>query len=170
MDESATNQANDMQAETPAPVANDTPQDDALLALTADLQRTRADFENYRKRVELEKTAAREAGASATIMKLLPVIDVIDRATAQIPADIAENKWVSGVAKVPKTLEKSLSGLRVEKIAVQPGDVFNPELHEAIQFDEESTGDAEVIAEVLQAGYTRKGVPLRHAMVKVTRQ
>lgn len=138
--------------------------------LTADLQRTRADFENYRKRVEAEKVAAREAGQSSAIMKLLPVIDNIERAIGYTPEDIKDNEWVKSVAGLVKNLEKSLESLNVKRIQSEPGTLFDPELHEAIQFDEEATGDSEVIAEALQAGYTLNGHVIRHAMVKVTRQ
>ena len=67
--------------------------------LTADLQRTRADFENYRKRVEQEKQNARMTGEASAVLKLLPVIDNIERAITHIPAEIADDKWVQGVAK-----------------------------------------------------------------------
>lgn len=138
--------------------------------LTADLQRTRADFENYRKRVEQEKVAARSAGQSAAILKLLPVIDTIERAIAHVPADMADNKWAQGIVGLVKNLEKSLESLNLKRIEATPGTEFNPELHEAIQFDEDAEGDHEVIAEELQAGYTLGGHPIRHSMVKVTRK
>ncbi len=141
-----------------------------LAELTADLQRTRADFENYRKRVELEKTAARNAGQASAILKLLPVIDNIERAIAHQPAELADNKWAQGVAGLVKNLEKALEGLNLKRIEANPGTNFDPELHEAIQFDEDAEGEHEVIAEELQAGYTLNGQPIRHAMVKVTRQ
>lgn len=138
--------------------------------LTADLQRTRADFENYRKRVDAEKVAAREMGQSSAVMRLLPVIDNIERAIAYTPEDIKEHAWVQGVAGLVKNLDKSLESLNVKRIDSKPGTEFNPELHEAIQFDEEATGDKEVIAEELQAGYILNGSVIRHAMVKVTKQ
>lgn len=138
--------------------------------LTQDLQRTRADFENYRKRAEAEKTAAHQYGAAAAIMKLLPVIDNIERAIAYMPDDLTDNKWAQGVANLVNNLEKSLEGMNVKRIIASPGTAFNPELHEAIQVDEEAEGEQEVIAEELQAGYTLAGTPIRHAMVKVTRQ
>ncbi|MDB5176626.1 MAG: grpE [Candidatus Saccharibacteria bacterium] len=141
-----------------------------LAEMTADLQRTRADFENYRKRVEIEKTAARSAGQSSAILKLLPVIDNIERAIAHQPAELADNAWVQSVAGLVKHLEKSLEGLNLKRIDAASGTPFDPELHEAIQFDEEAEGDHEVIAEELQAGYTLNGQPIRHAMVKVTKQ
>jgi len=138
--------------------------------LTADLQRMRADFENYRKRVDVEKVTAREDGEIRAILKLLPVIDTIERAVAHIPADIIEHQWVKGVAGLVKQLEKSLGDLKLQKIDSQAGVEFNPELHQAIQFDEEATGEKEVIADELQPGYTLSGRPIRHAMVKVTRK
>jgi len=137
--------------------------------LMQDLQRTRADFENYRKRMEAEKTAAREAGQAAAILKLLPVIDNIERAIAHTPPELADNKWAQGVASLVKNLEKSLESLNLKRIVATPGTPFNPALHEAIQFDEDATGEHEVIAEELQAGYTLGGAPIRHSMVKVTR-
>jgi molecular chaperone GrpE len=138
--------------------------------LTVDLQRTRADFENYRKRVEQEKSAAREAGQSSAILKLLPVIDNIERAIAHTPSELADNKWAQGIAGLVKNLEKSLESLNLKRIEAAPGTEFNPELHEAIQFDEEAEGDREVIAEELQPGYLLNGHPVRHTMVKVTRK
>ena len=138
--------------------------------LTADLQRLRADFENYRKRVDSEKLSARQDGEVRAIMKLLPVIDTIERAVATIPADIADHQWVKGVAGLVKQLEKSLSELNLAKIDASADTPFNPELHQAVQFDEDATGDTEVIAEELQPGYTLGGSPIRHSMVKVTRK
>lgn len=138
--------------------------------LTLDLQRTRADFENYRKRVDVEKTNARESGQASAILKLLPVIDNIERAIMYIPEDLKDNSWAQSVAGLVKQLEKSLDGLNLKRIEAAPGTEFNPELHEAIQFDEDTDGDKEVIADELQAGYTLNGHVIRHAMVKVTRQ
>lgn len=135
--------------------------------LTQDLQRTRADFENYRKRVEMEKTAARESGKSSTILKLLPVIDNIERAVAYTPDELKDNTWVQGIAGLVKNLEKSLESLNLKRIDAKPGSPFNPELHEAIQFDEDAEGDSEVIAEELQAGYKLGNEVIRHAMVRV---
>ncbi|MBH2007514.1 nucleotide exchange factor GrpE [Candidatus Saccharibacteria bacterium] len=151
-------------------IQQDTDAQQQVAELTADLQRTRADFENYRKRVEAEKATARANGQSSAVLKLLPVIDTIDRAVGHTPEELAGNKWVDGVAKLPKSLEKALGGLDVVRIKAAPGVEFDPSLHEAIQFDEEAAGDKEVIAEELQAGYTLGGAPIRPAMVKVTRK
>ena len=138
--------------------------------LTLDLQRTRADFENYRKRVDAEKAAARESGQASAILKLLPVIDNIERAITYTPEELKDNTWVQSVAGLVKHLEKSLDSLNLARIDAKAGTAFDPELHEAIQFDEDATGEKEVIAEELQAGYTLNGHVIRHAMVKVTKQ
>lgn len=138
--------------------------------LTLDLQRTRADFENYRKRVEAEKQSAHEMGQAKSVMKLLPVIDTIERAVINVPDELQDNAWVKGVAGLNKQLDKQLKEIGLEKIDAKPGTLFNPELHQAIQFDEEAEGDKEVIAEELRAGYTLNGAVIRDAMVKVTRQ
>ena len=138
--------------------------------LTLDLQRTRADFENYRKRVEAEKQSAQKIGEEKTVTKLLPVIDTIERAVANVPEEIADNAWVKGVTSLTKQLDKQLKDMGLEKINSQPGVIFNPELHQAIQCDDEAEGETEVVAEELRAGYTLNGSVIRDAMVKVTRQ
>lgn len=142
----------------------------AIEELTLDLQRTRADFENYRKRVESEKQNAALSGELKAIMKLLPVIDTIERAVTHVPADISENQWVKGVVGLVKQLEKALQAMDLHKIEASTGTQFNPELHQAIQFDEDAEGANEIIAEELQSGYTLRGAPVRHSMVKVTRR
>ncbi len=141
-----------------------------LAELTADLQRVRADFENYRKRVDIEKQQAQDRGEAKSALKMLPVIDTIERAILHIPDDIAEHPWVQGVAGLVKQLDKALSDMGIARIDAKPGVAFNPELHQAVQMDEDATGEQEVIAEELQAGYTLNDTPVRHAMVKVTRQ
>ena len=138
--------------------------------LTLDLQRTRADFENYRKRVETEKQSAHQMGQAKSVMKLLPVIDTIERAIINVPEELQDNAWAKGVAGLGKQLDKQLKGIGLEKIDAKPGTLFNPELHQAVQFDESAEGDKEVIAEELRAGYILDGVVIRDAMVKVTRQ
>ena len=138
--------------------------------LTLDLQRTRADFENYRKRVEAEKQSAHQMGQAKSVMKLLPVVDTIERAIANVPEELKDNPWAKGVAGLNKQLDKQLKEIGLEKINTKPGTLFNPELHQAVQFDEAAEGEKEVIAEELRAGYTLDGVVIRDSMVKVTRQ
>lgn len=134
--------------------------------LTVDLQRVRADFENYRKRVETEKEQARAAGKAGAILKLLPVIDNIERAIAHLPEDLKDNKWAQSVVGLVKNLDKSLENLDLHRIEASSGTPFNPELHEAIQM-EEGEGEQEVIADELQPGYKLGNQVVRPSMVKV---
>lgn len=138
--------------------------------LTLDVQRTRADFENYRRRAEADKQAVYQHGQAAAVRQILPIIDTIDRAVDHVPEELKDNKWAQGIMGLAKNLDKTLKGLNLERIDAAHGTTFDPELHEAVQFDEEAEGETEVVAEELQAGYLYGGSPLRHAMVKVTRQ
>ena len=141
-----------------------------LIETVQDLQRTRADFENFRKRHESELVSVRESGQASAILKLLPVIDNIERAISHMPADLKENTWAQGVVGLSKNLDKSLEALNLKRIEAKPGTPFNPDLHEAILMDEGAEGEHEVVESEMQAGYTLNGRPIRHAMVKVTRK
>ena len=140
------------------------------LELKNDLQRTRADFENYRKNIESRISNAQNLGEKKAILALIPMVDDIERAISHLPEDLAKNAWAQNVVKMSKNLEKNLSKMGVVKIDSSKDVTFNPELHEAIQFDEESDGEEEVVAEELRAGYTLKGEVFRAAMVKVGRK
>lgn len=148
-------------------------QDEAELRiaeLTGDLQRVRADFENYRKRAESEREMARANGKVQAVTALLPVIDNIERAIAHRPKELEGNTWADGVASLVKNLEKSLESLNLRRIDAKEGTIFNPEVHEAVQFDEDADGEQEVIAEELQSGYKLGNDVLRPSIVKVTKK
>lgn len=138
--------------------------------LTQDIQRVRADFENFRKRSEQEREMARAGGKITTVMKLLPVVDNIERAISHTPAELHDNVWAQGVVNLVKNLEKSLADLNVRRIDAKVGERFDPALHEAVQFDEDAEGEHEVIGEELQAGYRLGDDVIRHSMVKVTKK
>lgn len=123
--------------------------------LIADLQRTRADFENYRKQIEIQKENERRAVKLATVMKFLPLIDDMDRAIATYKE----------LAPLEKNLEKSMKDLGLSKIPSEVGSEFNPDFHEAVTM--EGDGEKQVIAEVLRPGYFYDEEVLRPAMVKV---
>ena len=133
------------------------PTDDKIAELTNDLQRTRADFENFRKQTELQKENEKKSVKFATVMKLLPLLDDLDRALATYP----------DLAPLAKSLEKTLSELSLAKIDSSENTEFNPDLHEAISA--EGDGERELIAETLRPGYYYEGEVLRPAMVKVKR-
>ena len=127
--------------------------------LTNDLQRTRADFENFRRQTEAQKELYGKAIEEKTVKKILPLIDDFDRAVAAHPETMAP---------LAKTFAKTLSTLGIDKIDTAVGANFDPELHFATSV--EGDGDQEVIAETLQAGYYYQGDVIRPAFVKVTKK
>lgn len=137
--------------------------------LVADLQRLRADFENYRKNADKNKAHLAELTKAATLIKLLPIIDTIDRAIGHAPKELADNQWAQGVLGLGKSLDKLLGELQLSRINATPGTPFDPNLHEAVMMDE-AEGEHEVIAEELRAGYKLGDHVLRPSMVKVTKQ
>ena len=140
-----------------------------LTELTNLVQRTRADFENYRKHTEADMDRARQLGEESVVKKLLPIIDVLDTAMASLPDDLADNSWAKGIAGAHKNLAKMMGDLHLAKQEVKVGDVFDHNQHNAIQF-EDGEGEREVIAEVLRPGYLYNGQVLRPAMVKVAKK
>lgn len=147
-------------AQNPESSSKTAPKSDDMSAknaeLLADLQRTRADFENYRKQMDAQKAQAVEFAKYETIKKVLPLLDDIDRAIAATPE----------LKPLEKNLEKTLTELKLQKIDSAPDTEFNPDFHDAVMM-EDSDGDKEVVAETLRAGYTYNGAVIRPAMVKV---
>lgn len=128
---------------------------DEVAELINDLQRTRADFENFRKQVDLQKENEKKAARLATVYKVLPLLDDIDRAISSYDE----------LKPLEKSLDKTLKELELVKIVSDEGVEFNPDLHDAVMV--EGDGEKETIAETLRAGYTYGGEVLRPAMVKV---
>ena len=128
--------------------------------LIGDLQRTRADFENFRKQVDLQREQAKNLARHATVSKFLPLIDDMSRAIKAHP-DL--------LVPVQKTLDKTLKSLDLSVIDSSVGTTFNPEFHNAISMEDDESGK-EVIAEELIPGYLYEGQVLRAAMVRVKHQ
>lgn len=129
-----------------------------IAELTNDLQRTRADFENYRKQTDLQKTQSNATARQLTVQKLLPLIDDFSRAITTYPDQLKP---------LAKSLDKTLKTLGLQVIDSAPGTNFNPDFHEAISIDD-SEGETEVILETLRPGYFYEDAVIRPAMVKVT--
>jgi len=143
-------------AQTPTEPTTAQP-DPATAELLSDLQRTRADFENYRKQVESQKSLAMSAAKYATVEKFLPLIDDFERALTAYPEQLAPLR---------KNLDKTLATLSLSRIDSEPGTEFNPDLHEAVSVEDDD-GETEIIAETLRPGYLYDGAVIRAAMVKV---
>lgn len=107
-------------------------------------------------------------GKQQAAIALLPVLDNIERAISHEPEDIKDHQWVKGISSVALQLNSQLQAVGLVKVGVV-GEHFNPSLHEAVVMDE-SDGDIEVVAEVLQTGYKFGDTVIRPAMVKVTRR
>ncbi|MBP5205124.1 nucleotide exchange factor GrpE [Candidatus Saccharibacteria bacterium] len=127
-----------------------------IAELTNDLQRTRADFENYRKQMDVQRSQAVEYAKQDTVKQFLPLLDDLDRAITATPE----------LTPLMKNLEKTVKELGLTKINSEPGTDFNPDLHDAVMM-EDGEGEKEVIAETLRAGYLYNDAVLRPAMVKV---
>lgn len=126
-----------------------------------------ADYRNFKRRTETERAElVRNAGA-ALILKLLPVLDDFERAIANIPPDIAETPWWQGTQLIAQKLRTILESEGVKPIEAL-GQEFNPNLHEAVIYEDAEGQEGKVIAE-LQRGYLLHDRVIRPSMVKVGR-
>lgn len=131
--------------------------------LTDRLKRNMAEFDNFRKRTEKEKSSMYIIGAKDIIEKILPVVDNFERGLAQAPEN---DPFADGMEKIYKQFMTTLEGLGVEQIEAVDKE-FNPDFHNAVMHvEDESVGD-NIVVEELQKGYTYKGFVVRHSMVKV---
>jgi molecular chaperone GrpE len=127
------------------------------------LLRTAAEFDNFKKRTEREKTTVAEFAKAGLIKQLLPILDNIDRAAA---TDKENPDYIKGIEMIVKQFQGIAANLGIVEIA-SAGDTFNPELHEAVMHIEDENLAENVIAEVLQKGYKIGDTVIRAAMVKV---
>ncbi|WP_395028817.1 nucleotide exchange factor GrpE [Robinsoniella sp.] len=134
--------------------------------LTDRLKRQMAEFENFRKRTEKEKSAMFEVGAKSVIEKMLPVVDNFERGLAAVPDDKKDDPFVEGMEKIYKQLIGTLEELEVKAIEAV-GQEFDPNFHNAVMhIEDEELGD-NIVAEEFQKGYTYRENVVRHSMVKV---
>lgn len=134
--------------------------------LTDKYRRTMAEFDNFRKRTEKEKAAMYEIGAKAIIDKLLPVVDNFERGLAAIPEEDKASAVAEGMDKIYRQLTKMLEDAGVKEIEAE-GVEFDPSFHNAVMHIEDESLGENVVAEVLQKGYTYRDTVVRHSMVKV---
>lgn len=125
-----------------------------------------AEFDNYRKRTEREKSRMFELGAGDVIEKLLPIADNFERALDALSEEEKEEPFEKGVDGIYRQLRKLFSDLDVKEIEAE-GKKFDPALHNAVMADEEGDAEEGTITADLQKGYTFRGSVIRHSMVKV---
>ena len=130
------------------------------------VKRQMAEFDNFRKRTEKEKSHMYEVGARDVIEKILPVVDNFERGLASVPEDQKENPVIVGMDKIYSQLMTTLTDLGVEPIAAVGGE-FDPNYHNAVMHVEDEELGENVVAEEFQKGYMYKDTVIRHSMVKV---
>lgn len=140
--------------------------DEQIEELTDKLKRQMAEFDNFRKRTEKEKTQMYEIGAKSIIEKILPVIDNFERGFASVTEEEKANPFVDGMDKVYKQMMTALSEIGVTPIEAL-GEEFNPDFHNAVMHVEDEEAGENIIVEEFQKGYLYKETVVRHSMVKV---
>jgi molecular chaperone GrpE len=130
------------------------------------VKRQMAEFDNFRKRSEKEKTMMFETGARSVIEKILPVVDNFERGLASVPDEEKENGFAQGMEMIYKQLMTELEKMEVKPIPAV-GEEFNPDFHNAVMQVESEEYESGVIAQELQKGYTYRDSVVRHSMVAV---
>lgn len=140
---------------------------DAIIEeLTDKYKRTFAEFDNFRKRSEKEKSAMYEIGAKDIIERILPVVDNFERGLATVTEEEKDSPFVDGMDKIYKQLIKTLEEAGVKPIEAL-GKEFNPDFHNAVMHVEDEEFGENVVVEELQKGYMYRDTVVRHSMVKV---
>jgi molecular chaperone GrpE len=129
----------------------------------ANWQRVEADFINYKKHVEQEKMEAINFAYSTLILRLLPIMDDLERAFVSLPTRLANNSWVRGIKLIYDKLKGILQGQGLTEIKAK-GEPFDPHMHEAVVHGE---GEEGIIIAEIQKGYKLKGRVIRPSMVVV---
>lgn len=127
------------------------------------LQRTAAEFDNYKKRMQKEKDATYNLAVGDVVTKFLEVLDNLEKA---LLAETKDEKMKEGVELIRKEMVDIMTALKIERIATV-GEIFNPEIHEAVMHvEDEEHGEKEIVEE-FRSGFKMNSRVLRHAMVKV---
>ena len=140
--------------------------DEKIEELTDRLTRQMAEFDNFRKRTEKEKSQMYEVGAKDIIEKILPVVDNFERGLDAVKEEEKDDPFVQGMEKVYKHLMTTLEEIEVKPIEAV-GKEFDPNLHNAVMHVEDENFGENIVAEEFQKGYTYRDSIVRHSMVKV---
>ncbi|WP_394522994.1 nucleotide exchange factor GrpE [Lacrimispora sp. JR3] len=142
------------------------PRDEKIEELTDRLQRSMAEFDNFRKRTEKEKAAMFEVGARDIIERILPVVDNFERGLAAIPEEEKASPFADGMEKIYKQLIKALEEAGVKPIEAV-GKPFDPNFHNAVMHIEDESLGENIVSQELQKGYIYRDTVVRHSMVQV---
>ena len=136
-----------------------------VAALKAGWQRTQADFDNYRKRVEGEKQDWQKTAQMELVAELLPILDNFELALSHLTEEQKKDPTIQGILHIQSQIIGIMENIGVKKIAAAPGDVFDPNLHEAVDSHDGNGGD--VIHTIHRHGYQAGDQVLRPAKVVV---
>ena len=142
------------------------PRDEKIEELTDRVTRQMAEFDNFRKRTEKEKSAMYEIGAKSVIEKLLPIVDNFERGFSTVAEEDKEDSFVKGMEMVYKQILTTFETIGVKPIEAV-GQEFNPDLHNAVMHVDDETVGENIIVEEFQKGYTYHDAVVRYSMVKV---
>ena len=140
--------------------------DERIEELTDQVKRQMAEFENFRRRTEKEKTQMYEVGAKSIIEKILPVVDNFERGLAAVPEEQKSDAFVDGMDKIYKQMMTVFEEMGVKPIEAV-GKEFDPEYHNAVMQVESEEYESGVVAQELQKGYMYRDSVVRHSMVAV---
>ena len=140
--------------------------DEKIEELTDRVRRQMAEFDNFRKRTEKEKTQMFETGAKSIVEKILPVVDNFERGLAAVTEEEKGSPFVEGMEKIYTQMMTMLEEAGVKPIEAV-GQEFDPNLHNAVMHIEDEEFGENIIAEEFQKGYTYRDSVVRHSMVKV---
>lgn len=140
--------------------------DEKIEVLTDRLTRQMAEFDNFRKRTEKEKSQMYEIGAKDIIDKILPVVDNFERGLDGVKEEEKNDPFIQGMEMVYKQLMTTLEGVGVKPIEAV-GKEFNPDFHNAVMHVEDENFGENIVAEEFQKGYMYRDSVVRHSMVKV---
>ena len=133
------------------------------------LQRERASFANYRRRVDQENLQIYDIALGDLVKIFLPVVDDLERAIKQKPEVPEVDPWYQGIELTLQKLHKTLESKGVQKLDVNPGDQFDPSIHEAVSHEDHPDFSDGQVVEVLQNGYKLKDRIIRPALVRVAK-
>ena len=142
------------------------PKDEKIDELNDKLKRSMAEFDNYRKRTDKEKSAMYEIGAKDVIEKILPIVDNFERGLAAVPEEEKDSPFADGMTKIYKQMMTVFEEMGVKAIDAV-GEEFNPDYHNAVMHVEDEEAGENVVVEEFQKGYLYKDHVVRHSMVKV---
>ena len=140
--------------------------DEQIEELKDRLKRQMAEFENFRKRTEKEKTQMFDMGAKTIIEKILPVVDNFERGLAAVSEDQKDDPFITGMDKIYKQMMAELDAVGVKPIDCI-GQEFDPDFHNAVMQVENDELESGTVAQELQKGYMYKETVVRHSMVSV---